>query len=144
VYFFTGVSPVRAYTHDFYLHLLPFLLVNKLAFMTGTWGVPTYRGEQYYLGFFWLNLKAMWDVVRGKPVKFHVTPKTRQAGNYYGLVWPHLALLGLYAVGMVVMGLRVRFGAGEAGPFAVNVFWSLNNVAALSAIVRAASRSEQA
>jgi cellulose synthase (UDP-forming) len=86
----------------------------------------------------------MRDVVMGRPVKFHVTPKTRQAGNYYGLVWPHLTLMGLSLVGVVVMGVRIfAFKQGEPGAFAVNLFWTINNVLALSAIVRAASSAEK-
>jgi cellulose synthase (UDP-forming) len=143
VYLFTGAAPLRAYTADFYAHLLPFLVVNKLAFMAGTWGVSSYRGEQYYLGFFWLNVKAMRDVLLGRPVKFHVTPKTRQAGNYYRLVWPHLAIIALSAVGLAAATARVLAFGGEPGALAVNAFWTLNNVAALSIVVRSASRAEQ-
>lgn len=144
LYLFTGIAPLSAYTGDFYAHLLPFLVVNKIAFMAATWGIPTYRGEQYYLGFFWLNIKAMRDVLLGRPVKFHVTPKTRQAGNYYGLVWPHIVIMVLSLVGVGVMAVRVfAFKQGEAGAFAVNLFWVINNILALSAIVRAASSAEK-
>ena len=141
VYLFAGVSAVNAYEADFYAHLVPFLVINRLAFMLATWGVSTHRGEQYYLAFFWLNIKALWDVALGRPVKFHVTPKTKQSGNHAGLVAPHLILLALYAVGSLVGAHRVVSAGGAGlGPLLVNLFWAVNNVAALSIIVRAAFR----
>lgn len=143
LYFLTGFTPVTAYNADFYGHFIPFIVVNKIAFMLGTWGVESYRGEQYYLAFFWLNIKAMRDVILGRPVKFHVTPKTKQAGNYYALVWPHLAIVGISLLGMVWMGSRIALlGQGNLGSYLVNVFWTLNNVLSLSVIISAAGRKE--
>ncbi|HLL55349.1 MAG TPA: cellulose synthase catalytic subunit [Myxococcaceae bacterium] len=138
LYLFSGVAPVATYDAAFYSHLLPFLVINKLAFMVGTWGVNTYRGEQYYLGFFWLNLRALWDVARGKTIKFHVTPKTREAKLFLNLVWPHLTVIGLTVLGLLVMGLRIMNGATNyLPPYVANVFWSANNIFSLSAIVLA-------
>jgi cellulose synthase (UDP-forming) len=144
VYLFTGASAVSAYDDAFYAHLLPFLVLNKLAFVLGTWGVETWRGEQHYLGFFWLNLKALRDVVLSRPIKFHVTPKTRQSGNFYGLVWPHLVIIGLSLLGLALMGVRV-FGLHQAEPgaYLANLFWTIANMLSLSAIVFAARRRPQ-
>ncbi len=145
VYFFTGVAPLATYDAAFYGHLLPFLVINRLAYMVGTWGVNTWRGEQYYLAFFWLNIKALLDVVESKPVKFHVTPKTREAQRFLGLVWPHLALLALTVLGAVFMGMRIFvFGEGDVAAYIANCFWSMNNVLSLLPIVHAAVRQPQA
>jgi cellulose synthase (UDP-forming) len=144
VYLFTGASAVSAYDDAFYSHLLPFLVINKLAFVLGTWGIETWRGEQHYLGFFWLNIKALRDVILSRPIKFHVTPKTRQSGNFYGLVWPHLVIIGLSIVGLLFMGVRVfGFHHGDPGAYLANLFWTLANMLALSAIVLAARRRPQ-
>lgn len=141
IYLFTGLSAVSAYDADFYSHLVPFLILNRLAYMAATWGVSTQRGEQYYLAFFWLNIKALVDVALGRPVKFHVTPKTKQSGNHGSLVAPHLTIVGLYAVGTIVGAYRVASGGGaDLGPLLVNLFWTAHNAAALSIIVRAAFR----
>lgn len=139
VYLFTGATPVAAYSNVFFAYFLPFLLLNRLAYMLGSWGVKTWRGEQYYLSFFWLNIKALWDVLEDKPIKFHVTPKTREARRFVGLVWPHLTLMGLTAVGLVYAGYRV-FAQGEGDPsaYVANLFWSINNVLSLLPIVVAA------
>jgi cellulose synthase (UDP-forming) len=139
VYLFSGVSPVSSYNAAFYAHFVPFIFINKLAFMVGTWGVPTWRGEQHYLAFFWLNLKAIRDVLMRKPIKFHVTPKTKQAGTFLSLVRPQLVVIVLSALGLIWMGTRVFvLGTGDRSAYLANLFWTLNNIFALSAIVMAA------
>lgn len=137
-YFFTGVSAVSAYDAPFYAHIVPFLVVNRIAFMLATWGVESWRGEQYYLAFFWTNLKAILHVARGLPVKFHVTPKVKHAGNFASLVWPQLTIVGLTLLGMALRGLLVAFDDAPLGPFVVNVFWGLWNVSCLMAMIGAA------
>ena len=139
LYLFTGATPVATYSAAFYGHLLPFLVINRLAYMVGTWGVKTWRGEQYYLAFFWHNLKALWDVLEDKPIKFHVTPKTREARRFAGLVWPHLTLMALMGVGLLYAGVRVfALGQGDPSAYVANFFWTVNNLLALSPIVAAA------
>ncbi len=141
IYLFTGIAPLSTYSGPFYAHLVPFLLANKLAFMSASWGVRTFRGEQHYLSFFWINLRAMRDVLAHRPIKFHVTPKTRQTGNFLGLAWPHLCLIGLYVAGLAFRGAWI-WGHGGAGlpSYLVNAFWSLNNMLSLSVIVASALR----
>jgi cellulose synthase (UDP-forming) len=138
VYFFTGISAVTAYDAPFYAHVVPFLMVNRIAFMLTTWGVESWRGEQYYLAFFWTNLQAIVHVLRGKPVKFTVTPKVKQAGNFVRLVWPQLAILSLTAVGIAFRGVLVGFSHSPPGPYVVNIFWGLWNASCLMAMLGAA------
>lgn len=137
-YFFTGISAVSAYDAPFYAHIVPFLVVNRIAFMLATWGVDSWRGEQYYLAFFWTNLKALLHVARGLPVKFHVTPKVKRAGNFASLVWPQLTIVGLTLFGMALRGLLVALDDAPLGPFVVNVFWGLWNVSCLMAMISVA------
>jgi cellulose synthase (UDP-forming) len=140
-YLFTGIAPLRAYGDVFYAHFIPFFLANRLAFMIGTWGVSSWRGEQYYISFFWTNLKALWDVVRGLPIKFHVTPKTKQSGNFYRLVLPHLILISLTIIGIFLMGVRVfLLGQSQMGTYLVNLFWGINNILCLSVIISASGK----
>jgi cellulose synthase (UDP-forming) len=142
VYFFTGITAVTSYDAAFYGHVVPFLVMNRLAFMLGTWGVTSWRGEQFYLAFFWTNLKALVHVFRGLPVKFHVTPKVKQAGNFAALVWPHIALLVLTGVGIAIRAVDIGRGDSSLGPFVVNLFWSLWNASSLAVMVAAAFRKE--
>lgn len=56
VYLFSGISPVSAYSADFFWHLIPFLVALELAMMVGTWGVPGYAAKTSFLSFFPLGL----------------------------------------------------------------------------------------
>jgi len=139
IFFFTGIAPVAAYDTIFYAHIIPFLVLNRLAFMVGTWGTNTTRGEQYYLAFFWQNLQALWEVLCRLPIKFHITSKVRQRGRFLSLVWPQMLIIMLSFAGIVYMGIDVYLGVEEHVPaYLVNVFWALNNIYALSVIVGAA------
>ena len=140
----TGLSPLAAYSSDFYWHLLPFLVVNKLAFMVGTWGVSSWRGEQYYLSFFWINLKALLEVARRRPIKFHVTPKTRSAERFVILVWPHLAIIGLTIAAAIFRAVAIGvFEHGDPSAFVANLFWGAANILSLLVIVQAALKKPQ-
>lgn len=140
VYLFTGVPPLSAYSMAFYLHAIPFIVATELAFMLGTWGIRSWEGKSSYLAFFSINLRALWMVLRGQKIKFHVTPKARQEGNHLGLVLPQLAVIVLTVVGLLQAAWRVFVGnAGHELPSLVlNTAWGLNNVLALLPMVRAA------
>ena len=140
VYLFTGIAPLSAYSGDFYLHALPFIVVNELAFMVGIWGLRSWDGKASYLSFFSVNFRALWTVLRGEKIKFHVTPKERQEGSFLHLVIPQLAVIVLTLTGLIYAGLRV-FVQGhdqELPNLVVNVAWGLNNVFAMLPLVRAA------
>jgi cellulose synthase (UDP-forming) len=139
IYFFTGLIPVSSYGPAFFMHALPFLFVNRLAYMVGTWGVESGRGEEYYIDSFHLQMRAFWTVLKGETIKFPVTPKVRQAGSYGGLVRPHLVLLGLTVLGMAVHGLGIALGYWhDLDAYVLNLFWGGYNVATLAVIVKAA------
>ncbi|MGB0845380.1 MAG: glycosyltransferase family 2 protein [Thiolinea sp.] len=141
VYLFTAIAPVSAYTADFFIHILPFLIFMELAFMTGTWGIAGYRSKASYLSFFPTNLKAIWTVMKGEQIKFPVTPKDRQEGNFLHLVWPQAAIIALTVLGLVYASVQLLIFDNDQyspGGILVNVFWGLNNIIALSGIVLAA------
>lgn len=138
IYFFTGISAVTAYDAPFYAHIVPFLIMNRVAFLIATWGVESWRGEQYYLAFFWINLQAIVHVLRGLPVKFTVTPKVKQSGNFLRLVIPHLVIVSLILLGIAFRGVLVGLGESSPGPYVVNIFWGLWNASCLMAMLSAA------
>jgi cellulose synthase (UDP-forming) len=137
---FTAVTPVAAYSSDFYAHFLPFIVLNELAFLFGTWGVAGWDGKASYLAFFSINLRALWTVMRGEKIKFPVTPKDRQDGNFLHLVVPQMAIIVLTLAGIAYSATRVfGFDHPEETPsFLVNLFWGLNNAICMLPTVRAA------
>lgn len=139
VYGFTGVTPLASYGVDFYAHALPFLVVNRLAFMLGTWGIDTKRGEEYYVASFHLQMRAFWTVLRGEQIKFPVTPKVRQAGNFLALVQPHLLVFGLTLAAWCFHALGLSLGwFVDPGAFLVNTFWSFYNLSTMGTMIQAA------
>lgn len=140
IYLFTGVPPLSAYSMAFYLHAIPFIIVTELAFVLGTWGIRSWEGKSSYLSFFSINLRALWMVLRGQKIKFHVTPKERQEGNHLGLVLPQLGVIVLTVVGLLQAAWRVFVGGAEheLPSLVLNTAWGLNNVLAMVPMVRAA------
>lgn len=139
IYLWTGIAPVSTYGYAFMLHILPFLIMNELAFLAGTWGISNARGKASYLAFFPLNLQAIWTVLRGEQIKFPITSKDRQTGNFAPLVQPQMLVILLTLAGLVVYtSALVQGRAGNLEGLIVNTFWGLNNVLAMSRMVRAA------
>ena len=140
VYLLTGISPVSAYSTEFFLHLIPFLVTLELAIMVGTWGIAGYAAKAGYLSFFPLGLKAIFTVARGEKISFKVTPKVRQSGNFLALVRPQIAVVVLtlisavWAIGALSMG-NTQYSAGGV---LANILWGLNNCLAMSGIIAAA------
>jgi cellulose synthase (UDP-forming) len=140
IYLFSGIAPLSSYSSAFYWHALPFLVMTELAFMAGTWGVRSWDGKASYLSFFPVNFRALWTVLRGEKIKFHVTPKDRQDGRFLHLVVPQLTVIVLTLAGLGYAAWRV-FAQGqddELPNLVVNAAWGLNNVFAMLPLVRAA------
>lgn len=140
IYLATGVAPVAAYEGAFLFRILPFLVCLEFASIAGTWGIAGYRSKASYLAFFWLNLRALAMVVQGKPIRFPVTPKERQAGLHMRLVAPHLALIAmtLCSAAYAIFAWSTDRGDYTATGLLANIFWGLSNIAGLSILVRAA------
>ena len=140
VYLLTGISPVSAYSTDFFLHLIPFLVTLELAIMVGTWGIAGYAAKAGYLSFFPLGLKAIFAVARGEKISFKVTPKVRQSGNFLTLVHPQIAVVvltvlsAIWAVSAMMLGDTQYSASGVLA----NILWGLNNCLAMSGIIAAA------
>ena len=140
-----GVLPVRAYSSDFFIHLLPYLAVNQLFFAVVGWGMPTWRGQQYSLALFptWIMavVSAVKNVFLGTRLNFAVTSKTRMAGSDVRLVWPQLAVILVLIIGALIGLGRLAFGTSQDGvAILTNVGWTCYNLAMLSVIVDALAR----
>lgn len=144
LYIFFGWLPVRAFSAEFFWHLLPYLILNQILFTLVGWGLKTWRGQQYSLALFplWIQsvTSAIGNVYFGRKLGFVVTPKERQGGVYFRLVRPQLALMALTALAIVVGLGRMALGmVEEPGPILVNVFWGCYNLVMLSVVVEAAT-----
>lgn len=140
IYLFSGIAPVSAYSDDFFLHLIPFLVSLELAMMVGTWGIAGYSAKASYLSFFPLGLQAILAVAKGEKISFKVTPKVRQSGNFLSLVRPQIAVLVLTVLGSAwaIGALLVGGTAHSVSGVIANVLWGFNNCLAMAGIIAAA------
>ena len=140
IYLFSGIAPVSAYSGEFFVRILPFLVLNELSMMVGTWGTENHRGKAYYLAFFPVNLRALWTVLKNEKISFPSTPKERQDGTFLHLVKVQIAVIVLTLTGIVYALYRWEYGGNytELSAILANLFWGLNNVLGLSVIVKAA------
>ena len=143
IYLLFGILPVQSLSWDFFIRLIPFLLVNQLLFVIVGRGTKTWRGQQYSLALFpvWIKaaISAFNSVYRDKSLTFTVTPKTRQERR--GAPW-YLVRYQLFAMGLLVAALIIgvaRFAAGAAPALGtgVNIIWVLFDLLLLGVIIPA-------
>jgi len=138
VFFFTGIAPVASWSIAFFARFIPFFVMNKIMFRFVASGIPVWRGEQYNLAMFPLNIKAVLSVFIGKKLTFVVTPKHKENGQSFRLIWPQAAVIVL-TVAAATYGLILFFlgrGLNLIG-LAVNLIWSVYNVVSLAIVVKA-------
>ena len=139
-----GILPVEALSTDFFLRLIPFLVINQLLFWVVANGRPTWRGQQYSLALFptWIKsfTSAFGNVFLGRDLDFAVTPKTKQAptGPAWHLIRPQLWAMGLLVASLVICVFRLLAGQAEPLPVLFNAFWVAFDLWLLSVIVQAA------
>lgn len=140
VYLLTGISPVTAYSHEFFLRLIPFLVTLELAIMVGTWGIAGYASKASYLSFFPLGMKAIFAVARGQNISFKVTPKVRQSGSFLQLVKPQITVIALTIFGTIWAfgALMIGDTSHSASGVVANTLWGINNCIAMAGMVSAA------
>ncbi|WP_309648983.1 glycosyltransferase family 2 protein [Nocardioides sp.] len=139
-----GTLPVEALSSDFFIRLVPFLVINQLLFVVVSAGRPTWRGQQYSLALFptWIKAftTAFGNVYLGRSLDFAVTPKEKRSptGPAYHLIRPQLIAIGALLVAVVIGTFRVIIGDAELLPTLFNFLWVGFDLALLSVIVKAA------
>lgn len=140
IYLFTGISPVAAYSADYFLHAIPFLVVMELAMMLGTWGASSFAARAGHIAFFPLGLKAIATVLKGRRISFPVTPKSRLSGRFLNLVRPQITVIAL-SLAAAAWALAWRLSGDWTGSDAglvTNLAWAGFNCLALAPMLRAA------
>jgi cellulose synthase (UDP-forming) len=139
VFFFSLQLPVQAYSFDFFKYFLPFQIMNTITITLGCWGIATKRGDQYYISSFWFMLLSLISVIRGKKVKFNVTPKDKANAKNIQHILPHIIIIGLSLIGITYNMVLVVLGYHPTpSGFAANAFWTIFNIIDLSIMIRAA------
>ncbi|MCW2829437.1 MAG: bcsA, partial [Aeromicrobium sp.] len=144
IYLTLGILPVDSLGREFFIRLVPFLLVNQLLFFVVGRGAKTWRGQQYSLALFpvWIKsfTSAFGNVFLGRSLDFAVTPKTRQerTGPPWHLIKPQLCAMGILVLATAVGLGRLAAGEGNALGTWVNIGWVLFDLLIFSVLIRAA------
>jgi hypothetical protein len=132
----TGITPVNAYSQNFFIRLLPYLVLNQLLFAYATRGLSTIRGQHYQLALFPVWIGAFIKVLLGEELSFEVTPKTRQQGINLRIIKPQLLIIcfTLTAIGVGTATLSTGT-ATDPISIVVNMIWAFYNLWMLSSIL---------
>ncbi len=135
-----GLSPIKAYSVDFFAHLLPFLIMHELAAVFGTWGVDNRQGKMLNIAFFSFNLMALWTVLCGREIKFKVTPKERNNQRRLSLVAPQICVVAVtfIAVTFALWNVWINPDNADIGLLGVNIFWAGLNAYSMTILINAA------
>jgi len=104
-----------------------------------THGLNVRRSEEYSLALFPLWIQAVISVFSGMELKFAVTAKQRQSGNYLRLVWAQILIVALTITASLygLVSLVLGWNPNVYG-ILINIFWGMYNILPLSRIIRAA------
>lgn len=134
----TGIAPVEAYSLEFFLHLVPLLLVNEAAMAIGCKGYDTHGGRALAISALPIQVRAAIQVCRGQRPRFPTTPKVPGMQRDWRYACPAICLL------------MIMFAAGIWGTFATwtgregfsnsllvaNLFWMSWNSLALVRVLQ--------
>lgn len=129
---FTGWAPVEAYSLDFFMHILPVLLLSELAMVVGCKGHNVNIGRVMAIGGLPITLRAFWLVLRGQKPKFPATPKTPVfTDKKFERVMPNVLLLAMMwaSVAYGIWGYANHLEGYSMSFLVVNLFWIAWNAA---------------
>ena len=138
-----GILPVQALSSEFFVRLLPFLVVNQLLFHVVGRGIKTWRGQQYSLAMFptWIKsvTSAFGNVYLGRDLDFRVTPKTLQKRTSlpWYLVKPQLIAMAVLVLAVLAGIVRMLLGEADTVGTLVNCLWVAFDLLILSVVIEA-------
>jgi len=136
----SGLAPVDAYSFDFFLHLIPLLLVNELAMSVGCKGHDIHTGRVLSLATLNIQLRALVHVLKGQKPHFPTTPKNPSVSDNVRYALPALGVLvGMAAV--ATYGILSHYAGSpdhSASLVVVNLFWMALNAIAFARVASAA------
>ncbi len=135
---FTGIAPVASYSAEFFIHLLPFLVSLEIAVFVGMKGYDIHGSRAAAVMSMPFVVRGVLLVLSGKKIAFKPTPKTLQGQRGLQFLWPHMAVLALFALAVVYGVTAYLVGSRDhtLSMLVVNVFWLAWNGLALSRALR--------
>ena len=136
----TGIAPIETYSVEFFLHILPLLIVNEVAMLVACKGYDVNAGRTLAICLLPLRIKALCQVVLGHRPGFPPTPKHPIFTKEFRHILPS-AMLVLAMVGAGCWG-STQYAIGAENytvPFlVVNLFWLTWNILSVGRVLVAA------
>lgn len=130
-----NVQPVAATTTSFAFFFLPFLFLNLYTLYLATGGNVTFRASAFSMSLSIVQLKALKSLLTGQKMKFAVTPKQAQQGNFISLAYPHI-LYTLVIFAAAAIGIHRE---GLTPSVVTNITWGMFNVVMFTPFIFAAA-----
>lgn len=150
VFFLTGILPIRALNAGFLARFLPVLVLTLVMSMALSRGIGNLLiSERFHVAKFWTYTRAVFSILRRKPLSFKVTPKG--PGHVpFGTYAPQAVLMGVTAATVAFAFAAARFGwvdygwEGTRSPgFVANMVWAALNFVLASSVVQMSLRIRQ-
>jgi len=135
-----GIAPVSAYSIEFFIHLIPLLIMNELAMSVGCKGHDIHAGRILSLATLNIQWRGMMQVFAGQKPHFPPTPKSLVASDnlrYATSIFVALGVIGATAVYGIYAYLSGS-PAHSGSLVLVNLFWLSINTLALIRVAAAA------
>ncbi|KKS17301.1 MAG: cellulose synthase (UDP-forming), cellulose synthase (UDP-forming) [candidate division WWE3 bacterium GW2011_GWC1_41_7] len=126
--------PVSAETSDFMVYFFPFIFSTIFLLMMSTRNQITFNAIQMSMSSFFVFFTATISAALNIKVKFKVTSKSKESGNYLKLVIPHMIYIVLTIIAIVVAVIR----DGIVPSVVTNASWAIFNIIFFSGFLRVA------
>jgi cellulose synthase (UDP-forming) len=126
--------PVKAQTSDFIVYFVPFLASTIYLLIVSTNSQVTFSALQFSSSSFFIYLMAFVSTVFRINVKFEVTSKLKQTGNYLQYVIPHITYIVIGIISIYIAFIK----HGITPSFINNASWVLFNIIMFSAYIKVA------
>lgn len=135
---FSARAPVDAYSTEFFLHLLPLLLLNEAALFVGCKGYDSHAGRVLANCAIPIQVRAAFQVLRGQRPSFPTTPKKPGQTRDWSYARPALVLLAVMIASLLWGSIATFTGVEDysASLLTVNAFWIGWNAMALLRVIR--------
>lgn len=135
-----GIAPVDAYSIEFFLHLIPLLIMNELAMSIGCKGHDIHAGRILSLATLNIQWRGMLQVLKGEKPHFPPTPKNVETSDNLRYAKSLLIALGaILATAAYGIYAHLNGSSSHSGSLVlVNLFWLSINALALIRVAAAA------
>jgi cellulose synthase (UDP-forming) len=131
LFMFFNVQTVSAAYTDFILFFFPFIIFTVYILSVSSKQSLTFRAVKLSFSTFWIFTVAAMSTLFRKKVKFNVTPKQQQKGNFLLFAVPHLLYVLLSIVG-TVFAIYTR---GLSPEIINNASWLVFNIVFMSGFI---------